>query len=79
MFPAGFRLVTAVTVPHSCCIDETTLNRGYHCDADNSPVGTQIVTNENMLVGEMLTASPAQGMVNMWRDSAGIAHYTNKE
>lgn len=24
-------------------------------------------------------ASPAQSMVYMWRDSAGIAHYTNKE
>jgi len=27
----------------------------------------------------MLVSSPAQGMVYMWRDSAGIAHYTNKE
>lgn len=32
-----------------------------------------------MIVGVMLTTSPAQGMVYMWRDSAGIAHYTNKE
>jgi hypothetical protein len=32
-----------------------------------------------MMVGVMLMASPAQGMVYMWRDSAGIAHYSNKE
>ncbi|MDD5284650.1 MAG: hypothetical protein PHD54_02225 [Desulfuromonadaceae bacterium] len=27
----------------------------------------------------MLPALPAQGIVFMWRDSAGIVHYTNKE
>jgi len=32
-----------------------------------------------MIAGVMLTASPAQGMVYMWRDTAGVAHYTNKE
>jgi hypothetical protein len=32
-----------------------------------------------MILGVMLVASPAQGMVYMWRDSAGVAHYTNKE
>jgi hypothetical protein len=32
-----------------------------------------------LMVGVMLMASPAQGMVYMWRDSAGIAHYSNKE
>ena len=32
-----------------------------------------------MMVGVMLMASPAQGMVYMWRDSSGIAHYANKE
>jgi hypothetical protein len=34
---------------------------------------------KKLLVGVMLVASPAQGMVYMWSDSAGIAHYTNKE
>lgn len=29
--------------------------------------------------GVMLAASPAHGAVYMWRDSAGVAHYTNKE
>jgi hypothetical protein len=32
-----------------------------------------------MLVRVMLMSSPAHGMVYMWRDSAGITHYTNKE
>jgi hypothetical protein len=32
-----------------------------------------------MLVRVMLMSSPAHGMVYMWRDSAGVAHYTNKE
>lgn len=32
-----------------------------------------------MLAGLMLAASPALGIVYMWRDSAGVAHYTNKE
>ncbi|MGB9081094.1 MAG: DUF4124 domain-containing protein [Desulfuromonadaceae bacterium] len=32
-----------------------------------------------MMAALMLAASPAQSMVYMWRDSAGIAHYTNKE
>jgi hypothetical protein len=32
-----------------------------------------------ILLGVMLMSSPAQGMLYMWRDSAGIAHYTNKE
>lgn len=27
----------------------------------------------------MLMSSPAHGTVYMWRDSAGISHYTNKE
>ena len=27
----------------------------------------------------VLLSAPAQGMVYMWHDSAGIAHYTNKE
>lgn len=26
-----------------------------------------------------LVASPVQGMIYMWKDSAGIAHYSNKE
>ena len=30
-------------------------------------------------MGVILVASPAQCMVYMWSDSAGIAHYTNKE
>ena len=32
-----------------------------------------------ILLGVMLISSPAQGMLYMWRDSAGISHYTNKE
>jgi hypothetical protein len=31
------------------------------------------------MVCTLLLASPVQGMVYMWRDSVGIAHYTNKE
>lgn len=27
----------------------------------------------------ILVASPAQGMIYMWKDAAGIAHYSNKE
>ncbi|MFA7402550.1 MAG: hypothetical protein WC007_01045 [Pelobacteraceae bacterium] len=27
----------------------------------------------------MLMVSPAQGMIYMWKDPAGIAHYVNKE
>jgi hypothetical protein len=34
---------------------------------------------KKLLVGVMLVASPAQGMVYMWSDSTGIIHYTNKE
>jgi len=29
--------------------------------------------------GMMLMVSPAQGMIYMWKDSAGIAHFVNKE
>jgi hypothetical protein len=32
-----------------------------------------------MMVVVILMASPAQGMVYVWRDSAGISHYSNKE
>jgi hypothetical protein len=32
-----------------------------------------------MVAGVILAASPAHGVVYMWRDSAGIVHYTNKE
>ena len=32
-----------------------------------------------LMAGVVMTASPAPGMVYMWRDSAGISHYTNKE
>lgn len=32
-----------------------------------------------MMVWTVLVASPALGMVYLWRDSAGVAHYTNKE
>lgn len=32
-----------------------------------------------MLPALLLAAVPAQGAVFMWKDSAGIAHYTNKE
>jgi hypothetical protein len=34
---------------------------------------------KKIMVCAVLLASPAQGMVYMWRDPAGIAHYTNKE
>jgi hypothetical protein len=33
----------------------------------------------NCGAGVFLLTSPVQGMVYMCRDSAGIAHYTNKE
>lgn len=32
-----------------------------------------------MMAGLVLAASPALAMVYMWRDSVGVAHYTNKE
>lgn len=32
-----------------------------------------------IVAGVMLAASPVYGAVYMWRDSAGVAHYTNKE
>lgn len=32
-----------------------------------------------IVAGVMLAASPVHGAVYMWRDSAGVAHYTNKE
>lgn len=32
-----------------------------------------------VVVGMMLIVSPAQGMIYMWKDSAGIAHFVNKE
>jgi hypothetical protein len=32
-----------------------------------------------MMMGVMLLASPVHGMVYMWRDSAGITHYANKD
>jgi hypothetical protein len=32
-----------------------------------------------VVVGVMLMVSPAQGMIYMWKDSAGIAHFVNKE
>lgn len=34
---------------------------------------------KSLLLALMLGAAPAQGMIYMWRDSAGIAHYSNKE
>ena len=33
----------------------------------------------NIVVAVVLVASPALSMVYMWRDAAGITHYTNKE
>lgn len=32
-----------------------------------------------IVAGLMLAASPVHGAVYMWRDAAGVAHYTNKE
>jgi hypothetical protein len=32
-----------------------------------------------VLLGAMLVTTPALGVVYMWRDSAGTAHYSNKE
>ena len=34
---------------------------------------------KNILPALLLGAVPAHGMIYMWKDSAGIAHYTNKE
>ncbi|OGU16924.1 MAG: hypothetical protein A2076_17130 [Geobacteraceae bacterium GWC2_53_11] len=32
-----------------------------------------------LLLVLLLAAAPAQGLIFMWKDSAGIAHYSNKE
>lgn len=32
-----------------------------------------------IILSAILIAAPAHGMVFMWRDSAGVNHYTNKE
>lgn len=32
-----------------------------------------------LILAAILVGSPAQGIIYMWKDSAGIAHYTNKE
>lgn len=34
---------------------------------------------KSMLLALLLAAVPAHGMIYMWKDSAGIAHYSNKE
>lgn len=34
---------------------------------------------KSLLLTLLLVAVPSQGMIYMWKDSAGIAHYSNKE
>lgn len=43
-----------------------------------SPVLRWLVMKSQLLT-LLLAAVPAQGLIYMWKDSAGIAHYSNKE
>lgn len=78
IFKSATRNLTVVKMVKNFSGNNRDENGGAVMHIILQPPAKRLVLNI-LLTAVILAALPAQGMIYMWRDSAGIAHYTNKE